>query len=38
MKWLSTDHLLARYAAKARLFARDEQVSGVRISYQAVGS
>jgi hypothetical protein len=37
MTWLSSDHLLVRYAAKSRLFAHDEDVSGVRITYQAVG-
>lgn len=38
MKWLSPDHLLVRFAAKSRLFEHDEDVSGVRITYQAVGS
>ena len=37
MKWLSSEHLLVRYAAKSRLFEHDEDVSGVRITYQAVG-
>ena len=36
MKWLSPDRLLVRYAAKSRLFAHEEEVSGVRITYQAV--
>ncbi|WP_288459305.1 hypothetical protein [uncultured Sphingomonas sp.] len=37
MRWLSPDHLLVRYEAKSRLFEQEEGVSGVRISYQAVG-
>lgn len=37
MKWLSPDHLLVRYAVKSRLFKQDEDVSGVRITYQVVG-
>jgi hypothetical protein len=37
MKWLSPDHLLVRYDAKSRLFMQDEEVSGVRITYQAIG-
>lgn len=37
MKWLSSDHLLVRYAARSRLFMQDEEVSGVRITYQAIG-
>lgn len=37
MKWLSSDHLLVRYTANSRLFAHDEDVLGVRITYQAVG-
>jgi hypothetical protein len=37
MKWLSRDHLLIRYAVKSRLFEQDDGVSGVRITYQAVG-
>lgn len=37
MRWLSPDHLLVRYAAKSRLFEQEEEVSGVWITYQAVG-
>lgn len=37
MTWLSSDRLLVRYAIKSRLFKRTEQVSGVSITYQAVG-
>lgn len=36
--WLASDHLLIRYAAKSRLFKRSDSVSGVKISYQMVGS
>lgn len=36
MRWLAPDHLLIRYAANSRLFAREGEVSGVRISYQQV--
>jgi hypothetical protein len=36
-KWLAPDHLLVRYAAESRLFEQNEDVSGVRITYQAVG-
>jgi hypothetical protein len=35
-RWLTSDHLLIRYAAKSRLFKQAEQSSGVRISYQEV--
>lgn len=38
MKWLSADHMLVRYAKKSRLFEQDDDVSGVKITYQAVGS
>ena len=38
IKWLSADHLLVRYAAKSRLFEQDDEVSGVRVTYRAVGS
>ena len=38
MKWLSTERLLIRYAAKSRLFKQKESVSGVSITYQMVGS
>ena len=37
IRWLSPDHLLVRYAAKSRLFEQKEELSGVRITYQAVG-
>ncbi|GAA4009007.1 hypothetical protein GCM10022280_02270 [Sphingomonas swuensis] len=36
VKWLAPDHLLISYAAKSRLFEQDDEVSGVRISYQQV--
>lgn len=29
-----SDHLVVRYAANSRIFEQDEQVSGVRISYE----
>ena len=38
MEWLTSDRLLIRYATKSRLFEQDESVSGVAISYEAVGS
>lgn len=38
MEWLASDRLLIRYAAESRLFEQDESVSGVAISYEAVGS
>lgn len=37
-RWLTPDHLLIRYAAKSRLFKQSDSVSGVRITYQVVGS
>lgn len=37
MEWLSADHLLVRYADKARLFDHKKSVVGVRISYQPIG-
>jgi hypothetical protein len=37
-KWLAPDHLLIRYAVKSRLFERSDSVSGVKITYQMVGS
>lgn len=37
MTWLAPDRLLIRYATKARLFRQEDEVSGVRISYQQVG-
>ncbi|WP_420383757.1 hypothetical protein [Novosphingobium sp.] len=37
-KWLAPDHLVIRYAAKSRLFKRSDSVSGVKITYQVVGS
>lgn len=36
MRWLAPDHLLVRYAAKSRLFEQQQEVSGVKISYQQV--
>lgn len=38
MKWLSPERLLIRYAAKSRIFKQNENVSGVNITYQVVGS
>jgi hypothetical protein len=38
LKWLSSTHLLIRYASKARLFAKNAKVGGVTVSYQAAGS
>lgn len=35
-KWLSADRLLIRYATRSRIFAQRSEVSGVRITYQAV--
>ncbi|NYT39441.1 hypothetical protein HZY97_01615 [Sphingomonas sp. R-74633] len=32
--WLGPDRLLVRYAARSRIFLRNENVSGVRITYQ----
>ena len=37
MKWLSSEHLLIRYAGRSRIFEQDNQVSGIRISYEPVG-
>lgn len=37
-KWLAPDHLVIRYAAKSRIFKRSDSVSGVKITYQVVGS
>lgn len=37
-RWLAPDHLLIRYPAKSRLFKRSDSVSGVKITYQMVGS
>ena len=36
IRWLAPNHLLIRYASKSRLFERQEEVSGVKISYQQV--
>lgn len=36
VKWLAADHLLIRYAARSRLFAQGNNLSGVRITYQQV--
>lgn len=36
LRWLSSDHLLIRYAVRSRIFKRDDQAAGVRISYQEV--
>lgn len=37
-RWLASDHLIIRYAAKSRLFKQSDSVSGVKITYQVVGS
>ena len=37
-KWLATDHLLIRFAAKSRIFKQNDSVSGVKVTYQMVGS
>lgn len=34
--WVDNDHLIIRYDAQARVFARRAEVSGVGVSYQAV--
>ncbi|WP_126174525.1 hypothetical protein [Altericroceibacterium xinjiangense] len=34
IRWLTGDHLLVRYAADSRIFEQEEQVSGVKISYE----
>lgn len=34
-KWLSSDHLLVRFAENARLFKQDFHVSGVKIDYES---
>ena len=36
LRWLSSNHLLIRYAVRSRIFKRDDQAAGVRISYQEV--
>jgi hypothetical protein len=36
IKWLSSDHLLVRYAAKSRIFEQDDTVSGVKVTYESV--
>ena len=36
IKWLAADHLLIRYAAKSRLFDQNNEISGIKISYQPV--
>lgn len=38
LRWLAPDHLLVRYAAKSRIFEQDDVVSGVKITYEPVGS
>ena len=38
MKWLASARLLIRYASNSRLFVQAESVSGVTVSYEAVGS
>jgi hypothetical protein len=34
--WLGPDHLQIRYAANSRIFLQEDEVSGVKISYQQV--
>ena len=34
--WLDADHLLVRYDSRARVFTRNAEMSGVRITYQPV--
>lgn len=36
MRWLTPNHLLVHYAARSRVFVKNEQVSGVQVSYQSV--
>lgn len=36
VRWLAPDRLRIRYAATSRVFAREDEVSGVRISYRQV--
>lgn len=36
IKWMAPDHLLIRYAAKSRIFEKDSEVSGIRISFEEV--
>jgi hypothetical protein len=36
IRWLAPGQLLIRYAAKSRLFEQEDEVSGIRISYQQV--
>jgi hypothetical protein len=36
LRWLSPHSLLIRYDAKARVFSRNESVSGVTVSYEKV--
>jgi hypothetical protein len=36
IQWLANEHVLIRYAQGSRVFEKDEQVSGVKITYQPV--
>lgn len=36
IRWMAPDHLLIRYAAKSRIFEKDSDVSGIRISFEEV--
>ncbi|MBW3559597.1 MAG: hypothetical protein KY446_10300 [Proteobacteria bacterium] len=36
LRWLSPKHLLVRYDADARVFAQNQNVSGVDVSYEKV--
>jgi len=36
MRWLAPRHLLIRYTAGTRLFARASEANGIRISYETV--
>lgn len=33
IEWVASDHLVVRYAENSRIFEQDNQVSGIRISY-----
>lgn len=38
MAWLSANRLVVRYAAGSRIFVKEDEVSGIAISYEAIGS
>ncbi|MGC4094638.1 MAG: hypothetical protein QM756_43325 [Polyangiaceae bacterium] len=35
-RWLAPNHLLVRHAAHSRIFRQEEEVSGVRVTYESV--